>query len=74
MLTHGSDCQRAWSGPFDALVEVSVEEGRRRGFGTLPKLITWRCYSTGKRVSSTKAALREGQLEEPFVVASYRVA
>src|SRR5262245_20560870 len=27
MLTHGSDCQRAWSGPLDALVGIAgVEE------------------------------------------------
>jgi hypothetical protein len=34
MLTHGSDCQRAGSGPLVALVAVSVDEGRR-GAGTL---------------------------------------
>jgi hypothetical protein len=40
MLTHGSDCQQAWSDPFVAPVGFSVVRGRRRGVGTLPKLAT----------------------------------
>src|SRR6266852_6828445 len=36
---------RAWSGPLVALVGVSVVKGRR-GPDTLPKLVSWGCYST----------------------------
>src|SRR4051812_4915337 len=55
MLTHGSDCHRALSGPVIALVAVSGVQGKGRGIGTLPTL-HWRCYLTEERVSSKKAA------------------
>jgi len=38
MLTHGSNCQRAWSGPLVALVVIS-EVKEEHGIGTLPKLV-----------------------------------
>jgi hypothetical protein len=50
MLTHGSGCQRAWSGPFVALVGISEVQGKRRGIGTLPTApsgilhLAERCY------------------------------
>jgi hypothetical protein len=37
MLTHGSNCRRAWSGPFVTLVGSPGSHGRR-GLGTAPKL------------------------------------
>jgi hypothetical protein len=43
-----SGCQRAWSGPVNALVGISVVKGRR-GLGTLPKLITWDATGPGRR-------------------------
>jgi hypothetical protein len=54
MLTHGSDCQRAGSGPFVALVAVSkfVEHG----IGTLPMLTNQPCYSTEAEAPRMKKA------------------
>jgi len=47
--------------PVIALVKFSAVQGRRRGIGTLPTLITWKCYSAGERAPSKKAARRQGQ-------------
>lgn len=53
-LTHGSNCQRAWFGPVNALVAISTVQGRNDGIGALPRSVTWRCYPTGKGVSKKK--------------------
>jgi hypothetical protein len=57
MLTHG----RIVSGPHSArslLWGVSVD-GRKRGIGTLPRLIVWRCYSTSERAPNKNRAGRQ---------------
>jgi hypothetical protein len=61
MLTHGSDCQRAGSGPLDALVLFSVDQEGRRGIGTVPNCFKQRWYSTGRGAPSIKRATPVGE-------------
>jgi hypothetical protein len=54
MLTHGSDCRRAGSGPFVALVVVS--KFLEHGNSTSPLPITCLRYSTGEEASRRNLA------------------
>src|SRR5262249_1299652 len=65
MLTHGSGCQRAWSGPLGALVVFSVVKGSRRGIGPVPAAPSGNlhqarsCYQMLQRILSMGVGITE---------------
>ena len=60
MLTHGSDCQRAWSGPLVTLVVFSGVEVQGAASARCRGSSLIRCYSAGESASSRKVLCGRG--------------